>query len=324
MSEYKKLSTIEHLPNELFLEIFRFIDVYDLHRGWAKLNKRFRSILHSIPMHAYLKKKHDYIGYKPYFRYYASQFMYIRIEEVCDIPETFDVSHFSNIRSLHLGIATPKQYDHITPDNMPYLTHLTVTQLQVHGNPVFLLCGPKQFAHLKTSQLPYFFPTKMQLQACLTIRSLHLNFCSAEIFFEQIKVLLPNLVYFESVFGSDFTDMNFMPKPNLMVPHTTLRHLKIGLRRYAPLNFLALLLTVTPEVYHLELHCWYRCDYRVLADLLQATALKLKQFSFTCDETNLTHTDINVVKVMSPWFSEMKIEKYGDIKRIICNMKKVK
>jgi hypothetical protein len=324
MNEHINFSTIEQLPNELFFNIFQYINAYDLHRGWSKLNKRFRSILYSVPMYAHLIEKNDYKNYKSCFRYYASQFISIRIEENCNIPETFDISHFSNIRSLHLSIVMCKQYDQIIPDNMPYLTHLTINTLHAQRNPASLLFGSKQFINLKTCQLPYIFSTNDHLQPCLTLRSLHLNFCSTEVFFEQVKVLLPNLVYFESVFGTNSTRTDFIrDKQHMMTPHNILRHVKIELRRNTTVSFLPLLLTVLPEIRCLELFCPYYCDYRQVAELLQTKVPRLKQFNFSANESQYQSLpDIEILKQMSPWFTQMKLEQYGDNKRIICNMKK--
>jgi len=324
MSKYISVSKIEQLPNELFLDIFQYINAYDLHRTWSKLNQRFKSILRLVSMYAHLTEKNHYKNYKSCFRYYSSQFIYIRIEKNCDIPETFDISLFSNIRSLHLGVVTSQQYDQITPENMPYLTHLTVDDLQAQRNSAFLLFGSKQFTYVKTCQLPYFFSTNIQLQPYLTLRSLHLKFCSPGIFFEQVKVLLPNLVYFESAFGvnSTFID-DILGKRYAMIPYKALRHLKIELRRNTTSDFLSLLLTVLPELHCLELYFQYYCDYRYVADLLQTKVPRLKQFSLIVDESSYQSLpDIDVVKQMSSWFSQMKLEQYGDNKRMICNVKK--
>jgi hypothetical protein len=295
----------------------------DVRRAWFKLNKRFKAILRSASMYAHLTTKNDYKDYKVCFHNYASQFIYIRIERECAIPETFDLSFFSNIRSLHLAKVTSKQYDQITPEIMPYLTSLTIDEIQANRNPISLLFGNKQFSHLMTCHLPYLFSTNIQLQSCLTLRSLHVNFCTPEVFFGQIKVLLPNLVYFESIFGS--SDVDFISnKQSMMTPHNTLRHVKIGLNGDIRPDFLPSLFTVLPELHCVELCCLLFRDYRQLADILKTKLLRLKKFNFTVNRSDYQYLprDFDMLKQMSPWFAQMKMEKFNDTNRIICYVEK--
>jgi hypothetical protein len=276
-------------------------------------------------MHAYLTEEYDYKSYEFSFRYYAAQFIYIRVEQKCYMPGRLDLTHFSNIRSLHLDVVVCKQYDQITPENMPYLTHLTIDELQANRNPALLLFGSKQFLYLATCHLPYFSDTNIQLQQCLTLRSLHLNCCTKEIICEQIKILLPNLVYFESVFKMDYIDISFIKdEQKMMIPHPRLRHLKIEFNKYAPSSFLPLMLTVFSEVRCLELYFRHNtCKYRNIAYLLQTKVPQLKQFNLIVNEIRSNHTpDIDVLKQMSSWFGEMKLEQYDGRQRLVCNMKK--
>ena len=324
MNKYRSLLTIEYLPNELFLNVFQYINARDLHHVWSKLNKRFTNLVQSVSMYAHLIEVNDYKSYKLCFRYYPSQFIYIRIEQKCHLHGTLNLTHFSNIRSLHLGIVTCKLYDQITPENMPYLTHLTVNELQGNRNPALLLFGSKQFLHLTTCHLPYFFRTNIQLQPCVTLRSLHLNFCYQVILYEQITIFLPNLIYFESVFQMDYIGVNsIVDKQKMMVPHHRLRHLKIELNKYVTLNFLPLMLTVFPEIRCLEFYFRHNCEYRHIADLLQTKVPQLKQFNLIVSEIHhLYMPDIDILKQMSSWFADMKLEQYDGRQRLVCNTKK--
>jgi len=51
-------------------------------------------------------------------------------------------------------------------------------------------------------------------------------------------------------------------------------------------------------------------------------AVKLKQFNFISKETDLNYIKIDLVKEMSPWFAQMKIEKDGDEGQIACYSKR--
>jgi len=324
MNEHRSLSILEHLPNELFFQIFEYMNAYDLHYGWSKLNQRFKEIVHSVPMYAHLTEKSDYNNYDVCFRHYPTQFIYVRIEETCGVSDTFDISRFPNIRSLHLGVVTDRQYDQITPDNLPYLTRLTINRVHAYRNPAFLLFGSKQFDHLTTCQLPYLLSTDLDLQLCLTVRFLYLKFCPSEIFFNQVKKLLPNLVSFESVSGTHIPSLNTNEtKTELITSHKVLRHLRIETGRDTVVDFLPSLLIVLPELRCLILHCRFYCDYQQVADLLQSKLPRLKYFHFLVNESRFQRLpDPEILKCLSPWFAQVKLEQYHGLRRITCEVKK--
>ncbi len=44
------INSIENLSNELFYEIFDYLDVYDIFQAFSNLNYRFHQLLHDSPL----------------------------------------------------------------------------------------------------------------------------------------------------------------------------------------------------------------------------------------------------------------------------------
>lgn len=321
------ITTIEYLPNELFLEIFQYIDAWQLCHTWSKLNQRLQNLVCSIAMYAHCQEFDDYDTYQSLFIEHAKQLISIRMNKKCGIWKELDLSTFSNIRSLHLGIINGEQYDQILPENLPLLTNLTIDQVDTSRNPAMLLFGSKPFAYLNSCHLPYFLSTDMSLQSCLTVRSLRLQFCSAEIFFLQIKIFLPNLISFETISGTDITFINSIEiqRTLLLLPHRNLRSIRIELGKETTFDYLPLICTVLPELRLLKLYCRTYCDYPQVAELLQTKLVKLKSFNFIVNESRFQRLpDLQILMKMSPWFAQVQIEQFNDFRRIVCERKIIK
>jgi hypothetical protein len=321
MSDFCVPSTIENFPDELFLEIFQFLDVYDLCHSWSKLNRRLAAILRSVPMHAQLTAETDYEGSKAYLQHCASQLIYMSIECNWNLPEPLDMRPFSNLHSLHLKMLSHALFKQIVPDNMPHLTYLGVKRIQTGINPAFLLFGPVQFAHLTTCRFPCFFVTSDHLQPCLTVRSLYIQFCQHKIFYEQVLALLPNLMSFESVFGTSWYLSDVHPKANILLTrHNTLCYLKLQLHMFMTLNPLRQVLVLLPHLRWLSLSSNILIDFEKMANILQTHAPQLKYFKIIvqCIQ-NECIPDMAFVEKMSPWFAGMNMQKCDDNECIISN-----
>jgi len=314
---------IEDLPNELFLDIFQYFDGFQLYSSWFNLNQRFRKLVYSINMCVEID---EFEIDSSFLLQHAKQCVYARLINRNRVLKQLDLTLFSNIRSLYLSLITTEQYDQIIPENFPLLTNLKINAIVASRNFAMLLFGSKPFAHLKSCYLPYFHLTKEHLRSCLTVRSLCLEFCSAEIFFTQIKIYLPNLTSFETISGTDITfiqSIGQQQQQNLFHPHRNLRSIRIVLGKDTTFDYLPLILTVLPELRSLKLYCRAYCDYPQVAELIQTKLIQLKYFDLTVNESRFQRLpNVEILRRMSSWFSRVEIERSTGFNRIVCKTKK--
>lgn len=318
---YKPMTKIiEDLPNELFFEIFQYLDGFQLYSSWFDLNQRFQKLVYSINMCVEID---EFEIDSSFLLQHAKQCVSIRLVNRTRVLKQLDLALFSNIHSLYLNLITTEQYDQIIPENFPLLTNLKLNAIVASRNFAMLLFGSKPFACLKSCYLPYFLLTNEPLQSCLTVRSLSLEFCSAEVFFTQIKIYLPNLSSFETISGTDITFIQSIDQQNVFLPHRNLRSIRIVLGKDTTFDYLPLILTVLPELRSLKLYCRAYCDYRQVAELIQTKLIQLKYFDLTVNESRFQRLpDVEILRRMSSWFSRVEIERSTGFNRIVCKTTK--
>jgi len=109
----------EHLPNELLLDVFEYIDTQDLYQGFWGLNIRFDNILRSLKNLSLFIEKNDPL----LIAIFASQIVRLEVNTWHEI----DLSQFSNLKSLKLCRTTRNQVTKIRPDILPNLVYLSLS-----------------------------------------------------------------------------------------------------------------------------------------------------------------------------------------------------
>ena len=91
---------LEEIPDEILLEIFKYMKPIDLH-SFVGLNQRMNHVVHDVKLSAVIEYSDDE---DEDFNYLSSfqpkQFIYL---EILHIWETFQMNHFEELRSLSLN-----------------------------------------------------------------------------------------------------------------------------------------------------------------------------------------------------------------------------
>ena len=133
MSDYIPLLPykLEYLPNELLFEIFDYVQLNDLIRGFYNLNNRFNSILFSSNVHLHILYPDDLrenIINPKILLHFAKNHRYItrlRLTKDTSIPDYRFIS-FSLVRSLILNIPSSELIQMVSSENFPRLEYLCI------------------------------------------------------------------------------------------------------------------------------------------------------------------------------------------------------
>ena len=112
-------SLFEHLPNELLLDVFEYLDTGDLYRAFWNLNSRFNDMLRSLKDLSLVIEKNDPL----LLAIFASRVVRLEVNTWHEI----DLSQFSNLKWLKLCRTTRNQVTQIRPNIVPKLVYLSVS-----------------------------------------------------------------------------------------------------------------------------------------------------------------------------------------------------
>lgn len=113
--------SLEDFPDEILLEICKYISIFDLYSGWHNLNSRFDNILRSIHYLTLILSKPQDINH-PAVSYFASHIHRLIVRHSQAVP----FSQFSSLRSLISMFPGAQQLVGIQADHLPNLTRLTL------------------------------------------------------------------------------------------------------------------------------------------------------------------------------------------------------
>ena len=116
-----RLTRFEFLPNELLIDIFRYIDAQDLFRAFYDLNTRLNTLLHSFDDLSMIVRKCDNNN-SNYFKSFTSCICNLILYGGVDI----DLNSFTNIRYLTLRCVTLALINQLESDILPNLEHLSI------------------------------------------------------------------------------------------------------------------------------------------------------------------------------------------------------
>ena len=193
---YLIMTSLEHLPDELWLEIFSYISDVHLFPSFVGLNARIDTFL---PMNIRLQCK-TALSYERSQIFIEAFPNYITNLSVDYYDQDIDLSPLRNLVSLRLGHATDQQLTLIRSNHFKHLNQLTIIVCSISYPLGDILFGENQLHGLTTCRLPtldLYFHRYKSYRSCLTLQSLHLNYCHTNTFHQALQ-FLPNLVRFES------------------------------------------------------------------------------------------------------------------------------
>ncbi|UJR16951.1 hypothetical protein I4U23_003849 [Adineta vaga] len=242
-SMFERRLTLEIFPDELFLELFSFIQPIDLYRGFINLNSRINHILNDTYICIHIINDDNSHDSQACLNYFAHQIIYLSIDcHPSCLSYEISLLSFPNLRSLHLPLPTDQQCDEITPINLPFLTKLTI-----HNNAFkSVLFDKNSFPYLIACCIPQIYSSiSNKMQSCLTLQSLHIGSCSIVQLF-QILPYVPNLIYLETILQVNSRNIY----PQSYIKHEKLSHFKVKLRKLRP--DLEIILRSMPNLSRLE------------------------------------------------------------------------
>ena len=113
-------TTLEHLPLEIFLQIFSYFSFSELIQTFFRLNSSIDAAIHSIKSGSQVVRFYDI---KSIHRLYSFAINIIRLV-IND--SSIDLTPFRNLRSLTLKYGSQTQLDSIRPEHLPLLEILCI------------------------------------------------------------------------------------------------------------------------------------------------------------------------------------------------------
>jgi hypothetical protein len=296
----------EHLPNELLLDVFEYLDIGDLYRSFWGLNNRFDDILRSLKNLSLVIEKNDPL----LIAIFASRIVRLQVNTWHEI----DLSRFSNLKWLKLCRTTRNQVTKIRPDVVPKLVYLSLslafdfwssTQL---AQDVFSNGFPSlRHADLGRVDIPYTRSWSL---------SPHLHslcVCSSDpIIVPLTLAACPRL---RSLQVQIFGDCHRIDLPCLRLNHPLKRFTFADSYGILSLDDISSILTYVPNIEYIHLTL-FEISFNRLAHTLINRLHRLHKFDCYINEPpdpNEYNDDINTLRTIHPCFNRIQCseKKYG-------------
>lgn len=312
-------SRIEDLPNEIFLEIFRYLHHFQLLKAWTNLNSRIDSLLHSTRSDLYLLSNKDLECDVKYMYYWAH--IVVSLHDYRGDTnrskntqfESFNLKPFFNLRKLLQIGQGHHSLRQISPKSFPYLECLHFSDYEEFGYPRVLFDEPFP---LLTSISGFFLNTKLAKGTTTNniIRRIVVHFNSEakqfSLFINFIK-RLPNLTTLRVV-----TDFFYKLSVPSMIT-TQIRNLSIWALQSINIDEIEFLLHMGPvKRFYFQLGS----DRRMNSSNNLSIFTGLAQVLNNCE--TLEHVELRVwlqddetpnieqIRSLSPWFTTLDLA-YG-------------
>ncbi|CAF1347234.1 unnamed protein product [Adineta steineri] len=241
---------LELLPNELFIEIFEYMDSDDL-RNFKGLNKRIDLIIEGLKINV---NTHRMETVNTIFLSAFDSSQIIRLE-MRNRWSSMNLTSMMELRSLTLdcGCLTREQVDQMTTLTLPYLERLSFYNATPDLQKLLLdtILRGVHFPSLKICQLKLKYTHNLRFDATyplpnITVRSLTINNKWSWHEFEFLLYRLPHLRRLETNLSGLYpVSVTFIN------PHSSIKHLRITLDN--PSDDLKTLLKLTPNLVRLRI-----------------------------------------------------------------------
>ena len=327
MSDYIPL--LEHLPNEILLEIFDYLPLCDLIRAFSNLNQRFNRILFSSNIYLRilypddLEQKH--INQKFLFQSLNNHRYLCRLRLTHDrtTPQESFIN-YSHIRSLILDTPISKFLDLITPEQFPCLEYLRIGYISSQSSLIKL--------HQKLFSNAFPFLRKCSLNNLTddptwtgspSIETLGVWSDNPHLIISRLLVALVNLHSFHL-----FLNWHNKSPPidqTILSPHLSLQSLRLHLNGQWSYAKLDSFLSYIPTVISLSLYSSYYdihmvhfpWNFQELSEIFLSRLSNLS--SFHCEFIFHSYPSFDFPSIASyhPSFHSIKSEIYSDDDRCI-------
>lgn len=165
------ITRLEHLPNELLLQILTYSHVRDLSRAFWNLNSRFNQLIRSLTSLSLVLNGRKSI--EGDISHLLPQIVRLVIVTVEQIP----LNSFSNLRSLIVNLAVPSYLKEIQAKNFPRLEFLSIPiqYPPIDSNPIASTVFSNEFLHLRYAEFGMISdPQSFFWSISVSLRSLRL------------------------------------------------------------------------------------------------------------------------------------------------------
>ncbi|CAF1401234.1 unnamed protein product [Didymodactylos carnosus] len=255
-------------PAELFLEIFEYLPVIDIFRGFCNLNSYINSIINQLHWKIDLSSKRVTIMDELYiqqkiFPLYSNKFHHLGVWS-----KTINLKQFSNLRSLSISFPSEQQFEQIYGQTFPFLQSLSInyrhdsTKYQALCTRIF----SNEFQQLKKcclSDVSYQYLSKLTWLPIYYLESLTLRLCNQNSYYLLLKNL-SKLKYFSVTIYTENDNNN-----KIMIPTNTidnLMYLKLIVPNQSEMSMdeLEQLVSYTPNLIRLSFHHEHTIDRNYL------------------------------------------------------------
>ncbi|UJR14521.1 hypothetical protein I4U23_001517 [Adineta vaga] len=290
---------IEHLPNEVLLDLFEYIDIRDLFHGFWNLNKRLNCLIRSLDKLSLNLERNESIV----ITFFSNQIIHL----ILNTWENIDLKQFPSLQSLILYQITKDQLQQIRSEFMPQLRYLSTSSI-----PEFTLM-PQLAQRLFSNEFPSIHSLDLGIVNIPHLRTWHQSpslqsitiRCNNPTLVLFILASSPNLRYLQADFLLNTISI-FHQSPSII--HHSLKHFHL-LDPYHQLSFnhIHKLLALIPNVQKIYLNFLCRIPFIRFAQTLVNRLQYLKQFDCNIDDASFDNptNNLDIIRQIHPCFRKI-------------------
>ncbi|CAF2396213.1 unnamed protein product [Rotaria sp. Silwood2] len=300
-------SYLEQCSDEIFLEIFQYISLHDLYRGFCKLNQRINNILHSVTELSLTLDKPEDINDEAVC-FFASRIYHLIVQH----SNVVHFNRFPSLRSLISLFPHDRQLCCIKTKDLPNLTHLTLGFTAIWDCEISVrLC--RRIISNKFPKLRYcsLWPPIFEIDMSIAKTSLLSHIELKEGTFDDLYVVLnscPNLKYLQMLVSI------YTTSPSKSVKNLSVKRLDVSFIRRDPdwIEKFDQLLSLLPNVKRLFIDvCVMQIDFNQLSRILRQRLIHLRYLQ--CEIHAIAFPiHINNIRRYHPLFENINLQNINE------------
>ncbi|CAF0849169.1 unnamed protein product [Adineta steineri] len=298
---------LEDFPNELLLNIFKYVDTRDLFDGFWQLNQRFNQLLQSLKKLVLIIEKSE----SKLISIFGCQIYKVIVDTCLDI----NFMKFSYLHSLVLYDITETHLTQIRTKFMPYLAYLSIpsnNQSWWTYRLIERIFSP-ELSSLTAVNLGYFPIFKPSHSYSDSIRSMTVYWNSPFIVFDILR-LCPNLSYLRVRFHHIHN--RYFPMLSSIIHHSLKYFILLDSSSILSFNHIDTLLQYIPNIERIRLN--FKCDvpFIRLAQMISNRLSYLYEFNCYIDilpEDDDDMINLEIIRQIHPYFHHIQcnIDDFG-------------